>query len=224
MTDIQRRSPVFFASSVPARTKKRENWNIVLEYENQGHGPWIIDLSHRSRWDMQDKNISDLPVFGTRVPEFPNTCSYQEGILINRMNRTQASIWHLAGENLEIPDDKAFTDISDAAVFLALAGDNIFSIAEKLTDYDFMDPQKQPPFLIQGPFSHVPCQIAVVKRGQIEGFPFSAHKSSLILLTCSRGYARDMVNAVLHAGQEFGIRPAGEDKFMEVLEHEYSTG
>ena len=34
-----------------------------------------------------------------------------------------------------------------------------------------------------------------------------------ILFTCSRGYARDMVHAVLDAGHELGLKPAGEEVF-----------
>ena len=34
-----------------------------------------------------------------------------------------------------------------------------------------------------------------------------------ILFTCSRGYAQDMVAAILEAGAEFKLRPAGENAF-----------
>jgi hypothetical protein len=34
-----------------------------------------------------------------------------------------------------------------------------------------------------------------------------------MLMTCSRGYARDMVGALLEAGQEFELHPAGEQVF-----------
>jgi glycine cleavage system aminomethyltransferase T len=45
----------------------------------------------------------------------------------------------------------------------------------------------------------------------------SSQDRSGILLTCSRGYARDMVHAILDAGAEFGIRPAGENTFNRWL-------
>ena len=34
-----------------------------------------------------------------------------------------------------------------------------------------------------------------------------------MLITCSRGYAHDMTHALLEAGEEFGIVPAGENRF-----------
>jgi hypothetical protein len=37
-------------------------------------------------------------------------------------------------------------------------------------------------------------------------------------MTCSRGYARDMVGAILEAGTEFKLRPAGEQAFSSWLE------
>jgi hypothetical protein len=125
------------------------------------------------------------------------------------MNRTQASIWHLSGEMPNVPDDSAFTDVIDATVFLALLGGDIFSITEKLTSLDFLDPIKKAPFLLQGPFSHVPCQIVTLEK--------NSDKSG-ILMTCSRGYAHDMVAAILSAGEEFELRPAGERAFADWLD------
>jgi glycine cleavage system aminomethyltransferase T len=147
---------------------------------------------------------------GIRIPENPGQCSLENGILINRMNRSQASIWHLGGEKAAAPpDDPAYTDTTDSTVFLAVCGRNVFAIAEKLTALDLSDPQRTPPFLIQGPFGHVPCQIVTLEK--------TAERSG-ILLTCSRGYARDMVHAILGAGEEFGLHPAGENAFARWIE------
>jgi glycine cleavage system aminomethyltransferase T len=122
------------------------------------------------------------------------------------MNRTQASIWHLLAESPDVPDDPAVTDVTDATVFLALLGNEIFSITEKLTALDFLDPVKTTPFLLQGPFSHVPCQIVILGN--------TAERSGL-LFTCPRGYAQDMIAAILEAGAEFELHPAGENAFGE---------
>jgi hypothetical protein len=122
------------------------------------------------------------------------------------MNQTQASIWHISGESHSLPDDPAFTDVIDATVFLALLGKDIFAITEKLSALDFLDPLLETPFLLQGPFSHVPCQIVVLGN---------TPEKSAILLTCSRGYAQDMVAAILEAGKEFELQPAGESAFSD---------
>ena len=207
MENILRRSPVVFDSKA-AETTMQDDWLVVLEYEEQGQGPWVVDLSHRPRWDLQDHEISTRQPFGMTIPEIPGQSVFDNGILVNRMNRTQASIWHLSGEKLDVPDDPAFTDVTDVSMFLALLGKDLFPIAEKLTSLDFLDPTRQAPFLLQGPFSHVPCQIVTLGN---------TPEKSGILFTCSRGYARDMTATVLHAGAEFGLSPAGQNVFEDWL-------
>ena len=200
MENIIRRSAVSF-DAAPARTEARDNWSVVLEYEDEGAGPYVVDLSHRTRWDLQDADIAEFQPWGIQIPDVPGHSAFDNGILINRMNRTQASIWHLSGEKPEDPEGPAYTEVTDATVFLALFGRGVFSIAEKLTALDFLDPLKKTPFLLQGPFSHVPCQIVTLEK---------TPQRCGILMTCSRGYARDMVEAILDAGAEFKLRPAGE--------------
>jgi glycine cleavage system aminomethyltransferase T len=121
------------------------------------------------------------------------------------MNRTQASLWHLSGEKPDDPEGPAYSEVTDATVFLALFGKKICSITEKLTALDFSDPLKDAPFLLQGPFSHVPCQIVTLEK---------TPQRCGILMTCSRGYAGAMMAAILDAGEEFGLRPAGESAFI----------
>jgi glycine cleavage system aminomethyltransferase T len=124
------------------------------------------------------------------------------------LNRTQATVWQLTEEALQMPEESAFTDITDATVFLALIGATIFSITEQLTALDLSDPSRTRPFLLQGPFAHVPCQIVVVAgTGGAHG----------ILLTCSRGYALDMVSAIMDAGARHHLRPAGAAAFQSWL-------
>jgi hypothetical protein len=204
---IIRRSPVTFESPA-ARTEERDNWTVVLEFENQGPGPWIIDLSHRPRWDLQERAIDGIQPWGASVPDTPGRCIFANGILINRMNRTQASLWHLKGDRPNTPEGQSFTDVTDATVFLALIGKNLPLLLEKVTALDFFNPLNNPAFLLQGPLSHVPCQCVMLEK--------SADRSG-ILFTCSRGYARDMVEGILEAGAEFGLRPAGEDAFNSWL-------
>ena len=207
MTSYQRLSPVLFSTG-PVKTENRDNWTVVLEYKGEGNGPWLIDLSHRSKWDIQDDKIAEIKPWEIAVPEKPGQCLLENGVLINRMNRTQASIWHLSGDRLKTPDNPAYTDTTDATLFLALVGKQAFSITEKLTSLDFSDPEKKAPFLLQGPLSHVPCQVVVLEKN---------NDSGTVLLTCSRGYAHDMVKAILEAGEEFGLCPAGESVFGHQL-------
>ena len=204
MKDIQRISPVVF-NSTPLKTEARDNWDVVMEYSEEGDGPYLVDLSHRPRFDLQDSNLADITPFGLKIPKTPGNCVLENGILANRMNGTQVSLFNLGGQDdVTMPDETGFTDVTESTICVALIGKNIFSICEKLTALDFMDPQRKAPFLFQGPFSHVPCQIVTLSKD---------HDSSGLILTCSRGYGRDMTHSILHAGEEFGLKPAGESRF-----------
>lgn len=210
MTGIPRYSPVTFNSRV-RNSEIRGNWEIVLEYQEEGPGPWLVDLSHKPRWDLQDSQIDNPSSSGLAVPPRPGDCLLKKNRLINRMNRTQAAIWHLGIEEMNLPDFKGFTDVTDATVFLALLGPDVFHVAEKLTALDLMNPARTAPFFLQGPLCHVPCQIVILER--------HADMSGGYLLACSRGYADSMVQAVLLEGQEFGLRPAGETRFANWVQN-----
>jgi len=196
MENIIRRSPISFDAQA-AKTEMRDNWNVVLEYEAEETGPYWIDLSHRTRWDLQDRDIERIQPRGIHIPDSPGQCVFDKDILINRLNRTQASIWHLSGEKPDDLEDPAFTDVTDTTMFLALVGKDIFSLTEKLTALDFLDPLKETPFLLQGPFSHVPSQIVTLEK--------TAGRCG-ILTTCSRGYAGSMIASILKAGEAASCR------------------
>ena len=210
MTDMKRQSPVRFDAR-PEASVSREGWDVVTAYADEGPGPWLVDLSHQPRWDLQDGNLDAIAPAGHAVPGTPGACLLADGMLINRMNRTQAAVWHLgAAGAAALPPESAYTDVSEATVFLALFGPGVFAVAEKLAALDFMDPRQRAPFLLQGPVCHVPCQVVTLAREE-DG-------SGGLLLTCSRGYARDMVRAILAAGTVHGLRPAGEDRFRAWLD------
>ncbi|WP_320040028.1 sarcosine oxidase subunit gamma SoxG [uncultured Desulfobacter sp.] len=206
MKTIKRYSPVQFKAT-PAKTETRDNWDVVMEYDSEGDGPWIVDLSHRLRLDLQCADPESKQPFGMDIPKIPCQSILSDGVLINRMNATQASIYHLAGGTAAMPKENEYTDVTENTVFVAIFGNHVFQICEKLSNLDLSDPARQAPFLSQGPFSHVPCQIVTVSK---EGTPG-------VVLTCSRGYGRDMIDAVLHAGKEFGLKPAGEARLTDWL-------
>lgn len=205
MNEIKRNSPVSFEAA-PLDSEQRDNWNVVLEYQGEEEGPYLVDLSHRIRLDFQSSDLASKKPFGITIPDTPCQSVFERGILANRMNRTQTSLYHLEGEKLDIPGEPEYTDVTEATLFIALIGEAVFSICEKLTALDFMAPEKKVPFLYQGPFSHVPCQIVTLSRDR---------EKSGVVLTCSRGYGKDMIHGILDAGEEFGLRPAGESRFTE---------
>ncbi|MDM8536782.1 sarcosine oxidase subunit gamma SoxG [Desulfobacterales bacterium HSG17] len=208
MTDIKRLSPVAF-NKQPIKTQVRDNWVIALEYDDEGDGPWITDLSHVTKWDVQASDIAEQKPCDISIPDTPGKSKLENGVLINRMNRTQASVWHISGDAPEIPEASAYTDTTESTMCLALFGKDVFFITEKLSALDFQDPEKESLFLLQGPFSHVPCQIVTLKKSDA---------NSGIIFTCSRGYGHDMVHAIMDAGAEFDLRPAGENMFKRWIE------
>ncbi len=208
MIEIERRSPAKLGASA-VETETRDNWTVVLEYEKEGDGPWLADLSHKIRWDLQDRDIGKTTLFDIPVPRKAGDCVLKNDILVNRMNKTQASIWHLGAAPPGLPDHRGFTDVTEATVFLALFGTGVFRITEKLAALDFMDPSKKPPFLLQGPLCRVPCQTVALER--------TDDRSGALLLACSRGYGQSMVDAILASGEEFGLRPAGETRFSQYV-------
>ena len=212
MNGIVRRSPVEF-DALPAASESRGHWQVVLEYEaehaGEDGGPLVVDLSHCTRWDVQDADPGRLAPAGAAIPELPGSCRLDAGVLVNRMNRTQVAVWHLSGQAADLPDDTAYTETTDATLLVALLGRQVFDVMEKLTNLDLRDPRREPPFLLQGPLAHVPCQVAVMNRTGV---------ASGVLFSCSRGYGRDMTRAILHAGHSLGLQPAGERAFHRWLQ------
>ena len=212
MGELKRRSPVRFKDAA-IETETEDSWRVALRYADEADGPYLVDLSHKPRWDLQDANLASFHPCDMDIPKYPGGCAIKDGVIINRMNRTQAAIWHLASGTTQLPPESAYTDVTEATVFLSLFGPHVFSITEKLTALDFLNPQKIVPFLLQGPLCHVPCQIVTMEKAK-EG-------AGSILFTCSRGYAQDMADATLAAGIEFGLRPAGENTFHNWLQSRF---
>jgi len=203
MVDIKRVSPVSFGKS-PKRTEVRDNWTIAMEYDGEEKGLSIVDLSHVTRLDVQTSDVSTITPFGLAIPEVPGQSVLKDGILINRMNGIQASVFQLPGNDAALPTEACVTETTENTLCVAIMGKDLFSFMEKVTNLDFMDPKMTAPFLFQGPCCHVPCQIITLSK--------DGDKAGLIL-TCSRGYGKDMIHALLDSGKEFNLQPAGEEKF-----------
>ena len=206
---ITRESPVRFEGT-PLATEQRDNWTVTLAYEEEGPGPWLVDLSHHPRWDLQDGRIDTLSPVDINVPSVPGGSVLENQFLVNRMNATQAAVWHLGTALPAMPDAPGYTDVSEASLCLALLGPNVLSIAERLTPLDLCDPKRQAPFLIQGPVCRVPCQIVVLQK--------RADGGGGLIMTCSRGYGDSMVAAIFKAGEAFDLHPAGENRFTTWLD------
>jgi hypothetical protein len=204
MEMIRRYSPVVFNKKA-ALSEIRDGWEVVLAYEDEGEGPYLIDLSHITKYDIQNTDLASIQPGGQIIPESPGTCVTKDGWVINRLNRTQAAIWFLNDRQTPTPAQEDYTDITEAVALLAIAGDDVSCVMEKITSLDLTPRGKQPPLLLQGPVLHITCQIVVLVQ-------------NIVLLAFARGYAQSVTDAILLAGSDWNLQPAGERVFKNFLE------
>jgi len=182
----------------------RNGWEITLEYEGEASGPFLIDLSHIGKWDVQGEDLSSMRPAGLDIPKDSEHCTLTENYLINLVKWNWATIWHFSADMPDFAGKFSFTNVTEAYALLALLGEEAFSIMEKVTPLDLLSPNKRPPFMVMGPVLHVRSQVAVLAR-QKDG--------SAVLVGCPRGYGQSMADSLLHAGKEYGLRPGGEGLF-----------
>ena len=92
-----------------------------------------------------------------------------------------------------------------------LAGDtareaNSDEVKEHVSNLDLFRPDRQMPFLTQGPIMHIPCQVETLD-------------TDCVLMTFSRGYGQTFVDALLHSASGCKLRPGGEAVFTRWLSH-----
>ena len=206
MESLKRYSPVKFTGN-PARTRERNGWEVVLEYENEGTGPFLIDLSHIGKWDVQGEELPSLRPAGLVIPGDPKQCLLTGDYLLNLIKWNWATIWHFSEDMPEFADEYAFTNVTEAYALLVLMGKEAYSITEKLTSLDLQSPDRKPPFLIIGPILHIRSQIVVLSKEK---------ENCAVLVACPRGYGQSMADSMLEAGKEYGLRPAGEKRFSSL--------
>ncbi|NOR66561.1 MAG: sarcosine oxidase subunit gamma SoxG [Woeseiaceae bacterium] len=204
MSSVFRQSPVTFQCEA-AEKITHDGWEIVLAFEDESEGPWLVDLSHLQRWDFQHANLDLKTPFGLDMPAEPGQVILQDERLVTRMNRTQAAIWNLTrSDALEVPEVMNFTDLTDAHCMLAVLGQGVPQVMENVSNLDLFRPDRQVPFLTQGPIMHIPCQVVTVAI-------------DCVLMTFSRGYGQSFADAMLHAASGCKLMPGGEELFSRWL-------
>jgi hypothetical protein len=199
-----RQSPVQFDAAVAESTERR-GWPVVLEYENEGQGPWLVDLSHHQRWDYQHTEVDSQSPFGLQVPALPGQVSIQRELLVSRMNGTQLAIWCLGQGEIEPGHyDSGCTDMIDAHCMLAVIGADTPSVMEHLSNLDLFNPHREMPFLTQGPVMNIPCQVVTLG-------------SNCVVMTLSRAYGQTFVESALHAASGCKLKPGGENRFNNCI-------
>jgi hypothetical protein len=157
MSEIKRESPVRFKAA-PQKTEVRDNWTVALEYDDEGQGPWLVDLATRPAGTCRTaKSVSKRCEMMCRP--VPGACTFADDTLVNRMNRTQASIYHLgAAATGACPIFQVYR-CHRIHGFRGPVRPQAFSVAEKLTNLDFLDPaQKQALFCCRAPFATCPVR------------------------------------------------------------------
>jgi len=197
---LTRRSPVAFDAR-PLATESRDGWRVVTRYADEDRGPWLVDLSHRARWDVQDRDVAASGPVAPAVPATPGEVTIHRGLMVNRMNQTQAAIWHVGpGPAPTTPARVSYTETTDSHCWLAVLGERAPAVLERVTDLDLFPPGRPGPFLTQGPVMHIPCQIVT-------------WAPDVVLIALSRGYGQTFADALLHAARDVGLRPGGESVF-----------
>jgi glycine cleavage system aminomethyltransferase T len=208
MESVLRYSPVEFRKT-QARKELRNGWQVVLEYEDQGTGPFLVDMSHIGKWDVQGEDLPSLRPAGLAIPIDSEQCLLTGDFLLNLLKWNWGTIWHFSVDMPEFADEFAFTNVTEAYALLALLGKEAFSIMEKLTSLDLLSPERKPPFFIMGPVAHIKSQVAVLSRDE---------ERSTVLVACPRGYGQSMADMMLNAGSEYDLSPGGEDLFTRFRE------
>lgn len=202
---IERRSPIHLPGK-PVGTETRDGWTVVLEYADEGEGPWVVDLSHSPRWDIQGSDLEAAAPKGAAVPGAPGGVACAAGCLVGRTGMRQAFLWAFNGKPPTM--GAGCTETTEGTACIALIGRDVLKIVEKLTSLDLGNPSFKAPFLKLGPFAHLTGQVVVLSTNPQAG---------AVLVACSRGFGHDLAHAMLQAGEEFGLRPAGESRVKTFL-------
>jgi len=187
----------------------RDGWNVTLRFRDEGDGPWLVDLSHVPKWDLQGPSLDRTPGLEGIVPAQPGSSTFHEGWIINRLNPVQASLWRLRPDAPPLAlKGVGTTDLTDGLVLLALAGPGALDVMERVASLDLRRPDISCPVVFQGPVCRVPSQVVLLRREDL---------SAAVLVAFSRGYGPSMAEALLHAGEPLGLRAAGEERFFQHL-------
>jgi len=208
MQNYKRRSPLRFAVP-PAKTSSRRGWEVALSFPGDEGTPVVVDLSHAGKWELYARELEGRQVGPAVIPATPGQVALTAGLAVSLCRPSVALVWQLS-ENASpvLPADVDYTEITDGVALMALIGEDVPRVLEKVSDLDLALPAEQTVGLVQGPVLDTPAQVMVVSdRNATPG----------VLLAVSRGYGQSVLEALMDAGAQFGLQPAGEQRFQEWL-------
>lgn len=201
---IERISPINMDLK-PECTINRDGWQIPLVYvgERTRSELFISDLSHVPKWSLQGPDLDGEEPCGLKMPGKPGGATVQQGILLARLTPSEARIMVL-DDNVPAFMEAGYTDVTDAYASIAIVGARCFDVLAKLSTAD-LDGQAAP-FALLAPLEELTCFMA--RLDGEDGTPG-------IIVAGARGYGHFLLDAFLQAGEEYGMQPAGWQRFKK---------
>lgn len=199
---LRRVSPVDIGLKAD-RVLARNGWEIPLAYvgERSRSAVFVTDLSHVPKWVVIGPNLDGMRPAGISMPAGPGMISLQEGVLLVRTSPSECRILALTDE---VPafEEKNVTDVTDGFAAMAVVGARCFDILEKLSAIDLTGPSS--PSAALAPVEDITCLLVRIEGSDgVPGF----------ILAGARGYGHFFLDALLDAGREYSIQPAGWERF-----------
>lgn len=203
MKSYRRLSPIS-VPFVPETTEERDGWKIVLSHRHEDPSLAIIDLSHIRKWEIYGPRLHEQMLDSLYIPRIPGQISLSKDMAVALCRPSVALAWQFNYSAFTPSGTATYADVTDGYALLALIGDDGPRIMEKITNVDLALASNQHARLIQGPFLDIPAKIMVFSMGDC---------NKGMLIGVARGFGQSVVDVILDAGIEFGLKPAGEKVF-----------
>ncbi len=209
MQTYTRQSPLHFPLS-PQETVVHKGWKVALSFPAEEAAPLaMIDLSHAAKWELYGAQLEGRRVGSLPIPTVPGGASVQAGLVVGLCRPSTALVWQLPGDDgLVSFDGVLVTETTDGWALLAMLGKDAARLFEKVSDLDLARRSDENARLVQGPVLDIPARVLVL---------YGNDMTPGLLLAVARGYGQSVADAMLDAGAEYGLRPAGENRFRRWL-------
>lgn len=206
---MNRRTSPFDMGWTPEEVGRSNGWDVALTYRGEPRRSrlFVTDLSHVPKWALHRKDMETPESGRPRIPQKPGEAEMDGDRLVVRLTPTECLILVVRGE-APLPEEVAYTDMTDGYAALALVGPKCFEVLRKLSPVDMEAPEKTVPCAAQAPVHDLRC--VMVRLEGKEAIP------GLIILA-ERGYGPFLLDIVLDAGRQFGVSPAGWRRFESWL-------
>lgn len=204
----QRLSPLHMKLP-PHEVMEWKGWQVVSTYLGENpHSPLAVtDLSHIPKYTLQSRRLGSMHSGDKRIPERPGGVSLQKGIMITRLTPSECRLMVL-DRTQEVQYGPEYTDVTDAFAAFALMGPRCLDALSKLSAVDLEGSRTSPPSAALAPLEEITCLFIYLKgRRGIPG----------LIVSVARGYGQFLLKAFTDAGKEWGMSPAGWQRFRAWL-------